>query len=108
MNPGDLIIADKGFLIKDILPPGVNLNLPPFLSQAQFTPQQVIQTRTIARARIHVERIIQRIQCYSILNSIPSTLIPLATMIFQVCGSLTNFQFPLISEVEDLYGNTTK
>lgn len=29
--PGDLILADKGFLIKDILPPGVSLNLPPFV-----------------------------------------------------------------------------
>ncbi|KAG5865771.1 hypothetical protein JTB14_004148 [Gonioctena quinquepunctata] len=28
---GDLILADKDFLIRDILPPGVMLNLPPFL-----------------------------------------------------------------------------
>ncbi|KAG5860807.1 hypothetical protein JTB14_030812 [Gonioctena quinquepunctata] len=37
---GDLILANKGFLIRDILPPGVMLNLPPFLTTAQFTPQQ--------------------------------------------------------------------
>ena len=30
MEPGDLIIADKGFLIQNILPPNVYLNLPPF------------------------------------------------------------------------------
>jgi len=35
---GDLIIADKGFLIRDILPPGVSLNIPPFLDTPQFTP----------------------------------------------------------------------
>nr|CAH7716057.1 unnamed protein product [Callosobruchus chinensis] len=29
---GDLVIADKGFLIKDMLPQGVHLNIPPFLS----------------------------------------------------------------------------
>ncbi|KAK9704006.1 THAP domain [Popillia japonica] len=28
---GDLIVADKGFLIAELLPPGVALNLPPFL-----------------------------------------------------------------------------
>ena len=32
MKPGDLIIADKGFLIQSILPPNVYLNLPPFLT----------------------------------------------------------------------------
>ncbi|KAG5871417.1 hypothetical protein JTB14_004579 [Gonioctena quinquepunctata] len=40
---GDLILADKGFLIRDILPPGVMLNLPPFLTTAQFTPQQTLR-----------------------------------------------------------------
>lgn len=28
---GDLILADKGFLIEDILPVGVAINIPPFL-----------------------------------------------------------------------------
>ena len=62
-----MILADKGFLIKDILPAGVDLNLPPFLTTAQFTPEQAVQTRTIARARIHVERAIRRIKCWKIL-----------------------------------------
>jgi hypothetical protein len=73
--PGDLILADKGFLIRDILPPGVSLNLPPFLDTPQFTPEQVLQTEAIAKARIHVERAIQRIKCYSILNFIPSKML---------------------------------
>jgi len=29
-QPGDLILADKGFLISDLLPSGVNLNIPPY------------------------------------------------------------------------------
>ncbi|KAJ8950154.1 hypothetical protein NQ314_008007 [Rhamnusium bicolor] len=53
---GDLILADKGFLIQDLLPPGVLLNIPPFLMKAQFSPEEARQTVTIARARIHVER----------------------------------------------------
>ena len=40
MKPGDLIIADKGFLIRSILPPNVYLNLSPFLTNSQFTKSQ--------------------------------------------------------------------
>lgn len=57
---GDLILADKGFLIRDILPIGVHLNIPPFLDTPQFTKKQVYLTENIARARIHVERAIRR------------------------------------------------
>ncbi|VEN35545.1 unnamed protein product [Callosobruchus maculatus] len=103
LEAGDLIIADKGFLIKDMLPQGVHLNIPPFLSTPQFTPEQVIQTRTIARARIHIERAIRRIKHYRILSLIPASLISHSTEIFQTCVALTNLHCPLIREVEDLY-----
>lgn len=56
-----MILADKGFLIQDILPYGVTLNLPPFLTTTQFTAEQVRQTELIARARVHVERAINKI-----------------------------------------------
>jgi len=72
---GDIILADRGFLIRDILPPGVTLNLPPFLDTSQFTPEQVLQTEVIAKARIHIERAIQRIKYFTILNCIPSTML---------------------------------
>ena len=59
MEPGDLIIADKGFLIQSILSPNVYLNLPPFLTNFQFTKSQTELTVRIARSRIHVEQAIQ-------------------------------------------------
>lgn len=90
--PGDLIIADKGFLIAELLPPGVTVNLPPFLCTPQFTPEQAIMTRTIARARIHVERAINRIKLYKILNMIPEHVTPHASTVFQVCAALTNLR----------------
>lgn len=98
---GDLILADKGFLIRDILPPGVCLNLPPFLDTPQFTPEQVLQTEVIAKTRIHIERAIQRIKFFAILNFIPSTMLKQAEQIFQVVAALTNLQHPLIHEVEN-------
>jgi len=97
---GDLIIADKGFLIRDILPQGVSLNIPPFLDTPQFTPNQVIQTEVIAKARIHIERAIQRIKCYSIINFIPYTMLKQAETIFQLVSALTNLQLPLIKEIQ--------
>ncbi|KAG5864638.1 hypothetical protein JTB14_023427 [Gonioctena quinquepunctata] len=103
MEPGDLTLADKGFLIKDLLPQGLSLNVPSFLTTAQFTPQQAIQTRTIARARIHVERAIRRMKCFPILDPIPPSLFAQSSMIIKIRGALTNMQLPLITEVEKSY-----
>lgn len=62
-----------------------------------------MKTLTIARARVHVERAINRIKGYSILEFIPPKLLPYSLIIFQVCGALSNFQYPLIKEVEMFY-----
>jgi hypothetical protein len=68
LNAGDLVLADKGFLVADILLHGVSLNLPPFLTTPQFTPEEAVRTRTIANTRINVERAINRIKLYKILS----------------------------------------
>lgn len=103
LEAGDLVLADKGFLIRDIMPAGVSINIPPFLTTPQFTLEQVKQTECIAKARIHVERAIRRMKIYNILNFIPYTLLPHADAVFQVIGALTNLQYPLIKEVEQYY-----
>lgn len=48
LEAGVLILADKRFLIKDIMPPGVGVNNPPFVATTQFTLEQVRQTEWIA------------------------------------------------------------
>ena len=100
MEPGDMVLADKGFLIHDLMPAGVSLNLPPFLSTPQFTVAQAKLTSRIARARIHVERAIQRIKLFAILDYIPHQLRSIASDIFQVCAMLTNLCNPLLKEIE--------
>lgn len=105
MVPGDLVLADKGFLIKELLPAGVHINIPPFLTTPQFTESQVLETQRIARARIHVERAIRRIKCYNILQRIPHHYNSQISVIFQTCAALCNFQYPLIREVEEYYTN---
>nr|XP_042902788.1 uncharacterized protein LOC107444196 [Parasteatoda tepidariorum] len=102
-QPGDLVVADKGFLISDVVPDGVAVNIPPFLSASQFTPIQINSTKKIARARIHVERAIRRIKVFKITKMLPKSLFPHSSKILQVCVALTNFQPPLLKEVQHLY-----
>ena len=63
---GDLILADKGFLIQDILPQGVSVNIPPFLDNAKFTEREIKITKGIAKCRIHVERANARLKDFKI------------------------------------------
>ena len=75
-------MADKGFNIDDLLKEkGVGLNIAPFLqSQAQFSAQDVHETKTIAKLRIHVEELnnfiffIQKYLCQALVLSISCTL----------------------------------
>ncbi|XP_033726136.1 uncharacterized protein LOC117315841 [Pecten maximus] len=97
---GDCVMADRGFDIADLLnPKGVQLNIPPFLhaKDGQLTPEQVEETRRIAEVRIHVERAIQRIKSFQILQgTIPLSLHDLVEDIFLTCAILTIFQTPII------------
>lgn len=92
-------MADKGFNIDDLLKEkGVGLNIPPFLqSQAQFSAQDVHETKTIAKLRIHVERAIRRIKEFHFFDSdVPLSTLGSVNQLYTVGCLLTNFQGPLI------------
>ncbi|XP_037580019.2 uncharacterized protein LOC119462919 [Dermacentor silvarum] len=102
VQPGDVVMADKGF-------PGIKsgleqvqavLVMPPFLQNSdQFSEREVTETYNIAQVRIHVERLIQRIKCYNILNTrVPTELISAMSDVFHVCCVLANLQPPIIRE----------
>lgn len=103
VRAGDTILADKGF-------PGIQtvlgnqnavLVMPPFLHGSQFTPEEVQDTYNIAQVRIHIERMIQRIKIYNILNNkVPTELIPCMADVFHVCCVLANLQPPIIRRKE--------
>ena len=64
---GDTVMANKGFTIEDLLPPGVGLNIIPFLgSQGQMSAEDVVKTQSIASLRIHVGRAINKIENFRI------------------------------------------
>ncbi len=97
---GDLILADKRFLLHGILPQGVLLNLPAFLSsKKQFTKAEAIFSRKIAKSRIHVERAIERLRNYKIIETISTNLKPFSTLLVRACSALANLQSPIISGV---------
>ena len=97
LEPGDSVMADKGFTIADLLAArGVSLNIPPMKTQDQFTEQELLATRRVASIRIHVERAIKRIKAFKILEVIPNCMAGISDQIFFVCSFLTTFQKPLV------------
>lgn len=98
-DEGDVVMADKGFKIADLLEEkGVSLNIPPFLQNGKLSEQEVRETQEIASLRIHVERRIQRIKAFHIFDRpVPLTLAPVVTQIWTVVAVLTNLQSDLIA-----------
>lgn len=96
----DLVLADRGFTIReDLMFRQAYLEIPPPSSGLdQMSTQNVLKTKKIANARIHVERAINRIKWFKILSTtLPVTLIPLFDDILIVCGALCNLLPPLVS-----------
>jgi len=75
-----------------------SLNIPPFLGKrTKFSPQEELSTRRIAKARIHVERTIERIKKIELLSgNIPLSLSPMTNQLVFVACCLVNFQEPLV------------
>ena len=75
-----------------------SVNIPPFLNSETFTESKARATKAIVKCRIHIERANARLTDFEILSFIPSYLCCHADIIFQLCVSLGNLQFPLIQE----------
>ena len=98
LQPGDSIMADRGFDIQDdVTPLGVCVNIPPFLKgKSQFDASELVETQRIASLRIHVERAMERIKnCHILDRTMPASLTNVAEQIFIVCAILSNFMPPL-------------
>ena len=99
VDPTDVIMEDSGFPIQnELLMRHAKLYIPPPSSGLEQQPRaDVLKTKKIANARIHVERAIGRIKWFSILkNTLPISLVPLADDIFIVCAALCNNLSPLV------------
>jgi hypothetical protein len=100
---GDDIMADRGFVIRSLLADrGATLNMPPFTRRCakgkgkRLNDSEIKQTRKIAKHRIHVERGIQRLKQFKILqNEIPSSLKDVINDCVLLAASLCNLLKPL-------------
>lgn len=104
LEANDSVMADKGFDVEDLLrSKQVSLNLPPFLqSQTQFLVQDVLQTKTIAKVRIHVDCAIKRIKEFHLFDSdISFSTLGSVNQLYMVACLLTNFQGALIKDTDD-------
>jgi len=99
VEAGDDIMADRGFLIRDLLAlRGATVNIPPFASGKQLSMSGVNKTRRIARARIHVERAIGRLKRFKILQgTMQLKCRSLITQTVHVCAALCNMDKRLVA-----------
>lgn len=100
LQSGDCVLADRGFVISDLLEEkNVLLNLPPFLrNKPQFTEDEVRKTRRIASRRITVENVIGQGKKAKILTDrCKSHLWPIMNKIHYNCFSIANIRNPVVS-----------
>ena len=82
INPYDIIRADRGFTVQDLLNPlQAKLMIPAFLKgRKNLSAAEELSTRKITKARIHIERFNQRLKSFRLLGkTIPLTLAAIAT-----------------------------
>ncbi|XP_039652099.1 uncharacterized protein LOC120556523 [Perca fluviatilis] len=104
LRPGDEVMADRGFTIRDLLfERKVNLVLPAFTHKGgQLSDEDVTATRRIANVRIHVERVIRRLKVFKIISqTVPINLAHKMDKILRICAALVNMQGEIIHEDAD-------
>lgn len=111
LPPNSFVMADKGFNVsKELSDKGVRLIIPDFKGRdrSQMTPREAANCEAISSARIHVERIIQRIRTFHVLDSTQKIAQQdIIEQIFTVCAYMTNFQLPIINLREKVSNGTS-
>ena len=96
---GDQVLADRGFLIQEeLVSRGATLAIPSFTKGVkQLSMKNVEESRRLARVRIHVERMMERLKNFKILAGIlPLSLVPHIDNIVMICAAVSNLQPRLI------------
>ena len=97
--------ADKGFpgiqSTIDEKGAGVVLVMTLFLRGGMFFEEEVKETYQVAKFRIHIERIMQRLRIYNILVKLPMNLLPHADNIVFMCCVLVNLKQLILKELSD-------
>eukprot|EP00112_Aurelia_sp_Birch-Aquarium-sp1_P011336 Seg2384.2 transcript_id=Seg2384.2/GoldUCD/mRNA.D3Y31 product="hypothetical protein" protein_id=Seg2384.2/GoldUCD/D3Y31 len=99
LNPGDKVMADKGFGIRGMLAlKKCELILPPKLKEGNLKPRGSTKARRVSTVRIHIERAIRRLKTFHILTDVQKmTQKGYIDHIISVCVSLANLGNPLVT-----------
>jgi len=95
-----MVLFDKGFNVQDLfLPYKVKCIIPPYVRQKrQFTRSEVYHGKRVARARIHIERVMGRLKEFRLLeNKLPINLVDLCDHIWTIASAIVNMQPPLVA-----------
>lgn len=97
----DDIMVDRGFFIDDMCTSrAIGIVRPPFAGRAsQFHSSEAMKTVEIARARVHVERAIQRIKAFKFFRStIMWEMLQHVDHLFAVACGITNLCAPILAD----------
>lgn len=98
----DSIMVDKGFsIVNETLQNGIKLIRPNFShgKQFQFEKEECEFNTNVSIARVHVERVIQRIKIFSILSQkIEHTVLRNIDDIFLIAAAITNLSPPILAD----------
>ena len=101
LEKGTSIMVDKGFLIDEMCCDyQVKLIRPTFLrDEVQFSAVNDTENADIASARVHVERLNQRLKVFQILGSkMSSCLIPKSVKIMTILCAIVNLSSPIFKD----------
>lgn len=92
LTPDMAIMVDKGFLIESLVP--CKIHRPPFVTKgAQMSTGEVRSTQSVARLRVHVERLIRRVKEHKLFETvIPLSISGSINQLFTVSCLLVNYQ----------------
>ena len=96
-------MADKGFNMQDLLAiHQTRLLASRIMKKGTINAKAATASRRIAKARIHVERIIRHLKCFLFLKGvIPLSCKPYQSSVLKVCASLVNLQPSIYDQETD-------
>ena len=103
LDPGDDVVADRGFNVKEEMAiKGCKLLVPAYTKgKTQLSNEDVDKSRKLSHVRIHVERVIGRLKSFNVLQTIiPITQIDMLDEIVTICAGLTNLNVSVIPQYQ--------
>jgi hypothetical protein len=104
LAPGRSLMADRGFKHLEPLLDQQNVKLvrpPSIVNKQAMSAQDCDLTRKVAAARIHVERLIERLRKYAFVaphSTVPISMVPLLDHAVIIAAGLTNLSTMLIKD----------